>query len=120
MDIDRAIDSAETLLRQWAVRIDSVAPWRLDVLLPAKELPSAARILCGTEWGSLTGITMLEIPDSQGCCELIYDFRHQQALVCLRVRLEEITDPIPSLTPLCPCAEPFEQSFTERYGLKFV
>ncbi len=119
MDTDRAIDSAETLLRQWAIQIDEIAPWRLDVLIPAKELRPAARILCGTEWGSLASITVLELGDEGRGFELIYDFRRGHALVCLRVYLATLTDSVPSLAKICPCAMPFEQSFTQRYGITF-
>jgi Ni,Fe-hydrogenase III component G len=120
MDTERAIDSAETLLRQWAVQIEPIASWRLDVLLPTGDLTQAAQVLCGTEWGTLTGITVLEPGTDNYAFELIYDFRHGQALVCIRVRLTDETDSVPSLTHICPCAEPLEQSFTDRYGIRFV
>jgi len=119
MDTERAIESAETLLRQWAILVDDIAPWRLDVLIPASELRSAARMLCGTEWGDLTSITVLELGDEGREYELIYDFRRGPALVCLRVQLATLSDSIPSLTEICDCAQPFEASFTERYGIVF-
>jgi NADH:ubiquinone oxidoreductase subunit C len=119
MDTERAIDSAEILLRQWAVQIDAIAPWRLDVLLPADDLPAAAHIICGTEWGTLTGITALDF-DSESCqLELIYDFRRERALVCLRLRVSHRSDPVPSLTPICSSARPFEESLSERFGIRF-
>jgi NADH:ubiquinone oxidoreductase subunit C len=119
MDTERAIDSAEILLRQWAVQIDAVAPWRLDVLLPHTDLTAAAHILCGTEWGTLTSITALDL-DLEGCqLELIYDFRCERALVCLRLRLPHRNGPVPSLTPICSSARPFEESLSERFGIRF-
>jgi hypothetical protein len=119
MDTERAIDSAETLLRQWALQIEDIAPWRLDVLVPTRDLVPSARILCGTEWGHLSGITVLELGISSSHYELIYDFRRGQALVCIRVRLADISEQVPSLAAICPCAKPFEDSFAERYGLTF-
>lgn len=120
MDTERAIDSAEILLRQWAVQVDDVAPWRLDVLLPLKDLRPAARILCGTEWGQLTSITVLQLGERERQFELIYDFRQDQALVCLKVCLKSLHQSAPSLSDICPCAKPFEESFRAQYGITFV
>ncbi len=119
MATERAIDSAETLLRQWAVQVDNIAPWRLDVLIPAKHLRSVARMLCGTEWGSLSSITVLELDNNGSRYEMIYDFRHGHALVCIRLQLASLVDRVPSLGSICPCAHPFEKSFSERYGIAF-
>jgi NADH:ubiquinone oxidoreductase subunit C len=120
MDTERAIDSAEILLRRWAVRVDDVAPWRLDVLLPLEDLRPAAQILCGTEWGQLTSITVLQLAERERQLELIYDFRQDQALVCLKVRLQSLTQSVPSLSKICPCAQPFEDSFRAQYGITFA
>lgn len=119
MDTERAIESAETLLRQWAIMIDDIAPWRLDVLIPAGQLTSAAQMLCNTEWGDLSSITVLELGDQGRGYELIYDFRRGPALVCLRVHLANLSDSVPSLADVCDCARAFEDSFTERYGIIF-
>ena len=119
MDTERAIDSAEILLRQWAVQVDSIAPWRLDVLIPISDLRPAAQILCGTEWGALTSITVLEMGKKERQFELIYDFRQDQALVCIKIRLKSRSQVVPSLADICACAQPFEASFRKQYGITF-
>jgi Ni,Fe-hydrogenase III component G len=68
-------------------------------------------------YGMGTSVWQLGISSSH--YELIYDFRRGQALVCIRVRLADISEQVPSLAAICPCAKPFEDSFAERYGLTF-
>lgn len=117
--ISKNLDSAETLLRQWAVRIEISPPSRLEAMLAPEDLPDAVHILCGTEWGSLTQIRFVERGPDPGRCELVYDFRHGAAQVRLRVPVPDSGGCIPSVRHVCPRAARYESQLARHPLIRF-
>ncbi len=127
METQQALQIAETFLQPLATQVTRPAADRLDVSIPADQLPVAVEALLGAHIGYLSAITGLDWPPAPakggeaapgvGRVEALYHFCEGGAVVTLRVAVPYDAPRIPSICHLIPAATLFERELGEMLGV---
>lgn len=101
-------------------RFEQPDPERLDVYLPASQLPRATKLILDDGGWHLSAITGLDIPQSEtyeGGTELLYHFCSGPWIVTLRLNVT-YGDPVaPTVCDLIPSATLYEREAMEMFGV---
>lgn len=118
MDFETIVETTRLLLEDWAERIETFPPQRLDVYMRRSEdLVPAVAGLRVKRLGYLAGITGLD-PDAESeDLEVLYHFCPGAAILTLRIPVPKSDASIPSLCAIIPNAEPFERELSEMFGI---
>lgn len=126
MDIQTALQAAETLLQPIASQMTRPAADRLDAVITAAQLPAAVQALIGAHWGYLSAITGLDVPPpaakagepvGEGSIEALYHFAGGGAVATLRMTVPYSAASIPSICHLIPSATLYERELAEMLGV---
>ena len=127
METQQALQIAETFLQPLATQVTRPAADRLDVSVPADQLPIAVEALLQAHIGYLSAITGLDWPPAaakagepapaEGRVEALYHFCEGGAVVTLRVAVPYDAARIPSICRLIPSATLFERELGEMFGV---
>lgn len=121
MDLETIFQTARLLVEDWAERIESPAPNRLDFYMKrVDDLVPAAAGLRVKRLGYLSCITGLDPGVEAGELEVLYHFCTGPAIITLRFQVPKTNATIPSLTAIIPSAESFERELSEMFGIKIV
>ncbi len=127
MELATALKSAETLLQPWALSMKTPQEDRLDVNLPADQLPAAVAALKAEKWGYLSAITCIDHSSLGGeqadlpveaHLEVLYHFCHGAAVLSLRVDVPHSLAVVPSICEAFPVATLYERELIEMFGLR--
>jgi Ni,Fe-hydrogenase III component G len=121
MDFDTITETTRLLVEDWAERIETTAPNRLDVYMKRKEdlIPAVAGLRV-KRLGYLAGITGLDPGMESEDFEVLYHFCPGSAIINLRVRVPKTAANVPSLCAIIPSAESFERELSEMFGIIVV
>lgn len=117
MNTETALESAKTLLAQWAMETTAPEPDRLDLKIPPNHLLAAAAALHDVHWGVLAAITGLDLTATNEI-EVLYHYTSGAAIVTLRVTVPHDDAAVPSLCGIIPSAGLFERELMEMFGVK--
>ncbi len=117
MNTQSYLERAETLLSPWAAGAMRPQANRLDLDVPAGELPEAAAALAHAGWGYLAAITGLDPGVTTGALWVLYHFAEGGAVVTLRVTIPREQPAVPTIRHLAPVAGIYEQELSEVLGV---
>ncbi|HNT55700.1 MAG TPA: NADH-quinone oxidoreductase subunit C [Anaerolineaceae bacterium] len=127
MELETALQSAETLLQPLAVEIKRPEPERVDVYITLENLKPAVQTLVDAHWGYLAAITGVDKPAPavagaapDGDVEVLYTFANGGALATLRVRAPYTDAQIPTICDIIPAATLFERELIEMLGVDCI
>lgn len=114
------IETATTLLSEWAEETRQPEPGRLDVIVPREKLPDAVRALVDARWGYLAAITGLDLGPEAGLFEVLYHFCSEAAVVTLRAPVPRDDAWVPSIYAIVPSVSFYERELMEMFGIAAV
>jgi Ni,Fe-hydrogenase III component G len=118
MNIDPRIRTAQLLVEEWAEKMETLSPTRLDVYLRhSEDLVPAVTGLRVKRLGYLSAITGLDPGKEEGNLKVLYHFCTGPVVVTLYLQVSKSTPVIPSLCEIVPSAEPFERELSEMFGI---
>lgn len=119
MDLESIFQTARLLVEDWAEKIESPAPNRLDFYMKGIEdlIPAVAGLRV-KRLGYLSCITGLDPGIDSPNLEVLYHFCSGPAILTLRFRVAKKNGMVPSLTQIIPSAESFERELSEMFGLQ--
>lgn len=120
MDADTVLQTVQLLLVDWIERIDTPAPWRIDVYMKSEDLLPAVAGLRVKRLGYLVAITGLDPAVDCQELEILYHFSVGAIVITLRVRVDKQSGSVESLSEIIPSAEPFERELREMFGVNVV
>ena len=121
MDFEALVETTRLLLEDWAERIETFPPQRLDVYMRHRQdLVPAVAGLRVKRLGYLAGITGLDPSVESEDLEVLYHFCPGAATITLRILVPKSDASIPSLCAIIPSAEPFERELSEMFGINVV
>ena len=135
MDTEKALELAESLLKDFAISTNRPEENRVDFVIDRKNLkPAVNTILVNKHWGYLSAITALDnalwkvdettkektIDPSGGSLELLYHFCQAAAVATLRVSIPYDDPEVDSICDLISSVSLYEREAAELYGIEFV
>jgi len=118
MNLDPKIRTAQMLVEEWAKRMETPSPTRLEVYLRHPEdLVPAVTGLRVKRLGYLSAITGLDSGMEDETLEVLYHFCVGSVVITLHLQLPKSKPTIPSLCEIVPSAEPFERELSEMLGI---
>lgn len=118
MELETIFETARLLVEDWAEKVESPAPNRLDFSMRrVDDLVPAAAGLRVKRLGYLSCITGLDPGAESPNLEVLYHFCTGPAIITLRFLVPKSNSRIPSLTPIIPSAESFERELSEMLGV---
>lgn len=141
MDTQTQLQTAEELLKPWALASMRPDECRSDVRITAESLKPAVQALLDARWGYLAAITGLDHPGSaapkpeekqwqrlaqpaelgvlepEGVIEALYHFCNAAAILTLRVSVPYSRPNLPSICDLIPSATLYERELIEMFGV---
>jgi Ni,Fe-hydrogenase III component G len=119
MDTEEIFETARLLVEEWAEKIETPAPNRMDIYMKSKEdLIAAVAGLRVKRLGYLAGITGLDPGVECEHFEVLYHFCPGPAILNLRVQVPKNSSTIASLCAIIPSAESFERELMEMFGIQ--
>jgi Ni,Fe-hydrogenase III component G len=113
-----AVETAQTLLAQWATETATPDPKRLDVSITADNLIAAVTALREARWGYLAAITGLDKGKDKGQIEVLYQFCSGPTVLTLRVLVPRDAAVVPSVCGVIPSASFLERELMEMLGVQ--
>jgi Ni,Fe-hydrogenase III component G len=135
MDTDKALELAESLMKDFAISTNRPEENRVDFVIDRKNLkPAIKAILLDKRWGYLSAITGLDnalwkvdettnekvIDPSGGNLELLYHFCQAAAVATLRVSIPYDDPKVDSICDLISSVSLYEREAAELFGIEFV
>ena len=135
MDTEKALQLAESRLKEFAVSMNRPEENRLDVVIDRKNLiPAVSALLAEKQWGYLSAITGLDnaawkvdeatkeksLDPSGGSLELLYHFCEGAAVATLRVSLPYDDAKVDTVCDLISSVSLYEREAAELFGIEFV
>jgi Ni,Fe-hydrogenase III component G len=135
METEKALELAESLMKDFAISTNRPEVNRVDIVIDRKNLkPAVAAILVDKRWGYLSAITALDnalwkvdditkvktIDPSGGSLELLYHFCQAAAVATLRVSIPYNDPKVDSICSLISSVSLYEREAAELYGIEFV
>jgi Ni,Fe-hydrogenase III component G len=119
MVMDDIFQTTKLLVGDWAERIETPAPNRMDVYMRhADDLVAAVAGMRVKRLGYLAAITGLDPGNDSDQLEVLYHFCTGPFNITLRVQIPKDDCVVSSLCELIPSAEPFERELSEMFGVK--
>jgi Ni,Fe-hydrogenase III component G len=121
MDLETIFQTAQLLVEDWAEKIETPAPNRLDFYMKSvHDLIPAVAGLRVKRLGYLSCITGLDPGTDSSNLEVLYHFCTGPAIITLRFPVPKTNGLIPSLTQIIPSAESFERELSEMFGVEIT
>jgi NADH:ubiquinone oxidoreductase subunit C len=121
MDLETIFETARLLVEDWAEKIESPAPNRLDFYMKrVEDLVPAVAGLRVKRLGYLSCITGLDPGAESANLEVLYHFCTGPAIITLRFMVPKTNGMIASLTQIIPSAESFERELSEMFGVQIT
>lgn len=135
MDTEKALQLAESLLKEFTVSTNRPETDRLDVVIERKNLkPAVKALLLDRHWGYLSAITGLDnalykvdettkeksIDPKGGSLELLYHFCQGAAVTTLRVSIPYNDAKVDTICDLISSVSLYEREAAELFGIEFV
>lgn len=135
MDTEKALELAESRLKDLAVSMKRPEANRLDAVIERNDLKKAVQALLDEKrWGYLAAITGLDnavwktdettnekvVDPKGGSLEVLYHFCKKAAVTTLRVSLPYEDAKVDSLIDLIPSVSLYEREAAELFGIEFV
>jgi Ni,Fe-hydrogenase III component G len=118
--VDEVYETTRLLLEEWAERLETPEPNRIDVYLHrADDLVASVAGLRVKRLGYLVAITGLDPGSDSEALELLYHFCTGPIILTLRMDVPKAAAFVPSLSHIIPSAEPFEREVSEMFGITF-
>jgi len=118
MNTETALQTAGTLLADWAKNTANPEANRLDITIDPVDLTACVRALDDSKWGYLSAITGLDSGPETGIMEALYHFCHGAAITTLRVTMPRTDACVPSVCKWLPYASLYERELMEMFGVK--
>jgi Ni,Fe-hydrogenase III component G len=116
MDKEELKKRAENLLAPTGAQTSRPAETRVDAVVSADKLVTAAKALVDGKWGYLSAITGLDNPAGNGM-ELLYQFCEGPIVTTLRVAVPYEKAVVPSVCSIIPSATLYEREIIEMFGI---
>jgi Ni,Fe-hydrogenase III component G len=131
----KALELAESLLKDFAISTHRPEENRVDVVIDRKDLkPAVDAILVDKRWGYLSAITALDnalwkvdettkeksIDSNGGSLELLYHFCQAAAVATLRVSIPYNDPRVDSICSLISSVSLYEREAAELFGIEFI
>lgn len=120
-----ALQIAEQMLAEWAVRVTRPQENCLNVYLERHNFLAAVEALYRSGWGYLAAITGVDQPaaaagsaELEGAIEALYHFCRKAAVLTLRVSLPYSDPVIDTVCKLAPSATLYERELMELFGVQ--
>jgi NADH:ubiquinone oxidoreductase subunit C len=121
MDLEPIFETARLLIEEWAEKVETPAPNRLDFSMKkVQDLVPAVAGLRVKRLGYLSCITGLDLGTASPNLEVLYHFCTGPAIITLRFLVPKSDGMIPSLTQIIPSAESFERELSEMFGIEIT
>jgi NADH:ubiquinone oxidoreductase subunit C len=121
MDLEPIFETARLLIEEWAEKVETPAPNRLDFSMKkVQDLVPAVAGLRVKRLGYLSCITGLDLGAASPNLEVLYHFCTGPAIITLRFLVPKSDGMIPSLTQIIPSAESFERELSEMFGIEIT
>jgi NADH:ubiquinone oxidoreductase subunit C len=135
MDTEKALQLAESLLKEFTVSTNRPETNRLDLVIERKNLkPAVKALLLDNRWGYLSAITGLDNAKYQvdevtkekklladaGSLELLYHFCLGAAVTTLRVAVPYNDAKVDSICDLISSVSLYEREAAELFGIEFI
>lgn len=121
MEFETLVETTRLLIEDWAERIETLPPQRVDVYMRrGQDLVPAVAGLRVKRLGYLAGITGLDPGVESENLEVLYHFCPGNAVINLRIPVPKSEAALPSLSAIIPSAEPFERELSEMFGITVV
>jgi len=117
---EAALQTAVSLLEQWAETAVYPEENRLDLLVERDELVTAVSLLVDEQWvhlATITGLDHTAPPDGEPLLEALYHFCEGAAVLTLRVAVPHDDAVVPTICPLIPAATVYERELSEMLGI---
>jgi NADH:ubiquinone oxidoreductase subunit C len=121
MDLETIFQTARLLVEDWAEKVDTPAPNRLDFYM--KHIQDLIAVVAGLRvkrLGYLSCITGLDPGAESPTLEVLYHFCSGPAIITLRFMVAKTGGVIPTLTQIIPSAESFERELSEMFGIEIA
>ncbi len=119
MDLETIFLTARLLVEDWADKVETPAPNRLDFYMKRiEDLVAAVAGLRVKRLGYLSCITGLDPGAEFPTLEVLYHFCSGPAIITLRFMVAKTGGVVPTLTQIIPSAESFERELSEMFGLE--
>lgn len=134
METEKALELAESLLKEFTISTNRPEADRLDVVIERKDLKAAVKaLLLDKHWGYLSAITGLDnaawsvdettkektIDPKGGSLELLYHFCQRAAVTTLRVAVPYSDPKVDSICDLISSVTLYEREAAELFGIEF-
>ena len=135
METEKALEIAESLLKEFAVSTNRPEANRLDVAIDRTNLKPAVKALLGNKhWGYLAAITGLDnavwkvdettkertLDPKGGSLEVLYHFCKSAAVTTLRVALPYNDAKVESICDVISSVSLYEREAAELFGIEFI
>lgn len=135
METKKALELAESLLKDFAISTNRPEENRVDIVIDRKNLKEAVNAFkVNGHWGYLSAITGLDnalwkvdettkeksIDPSGGSLELLYHFCQAAAVATLRVSIPYNDAKVDSICSLISSVSMYEREAAELYGIEFI
>ncbi len=135
METEKALQLAESLLKEFTISTNCPETNRLDVVIDRKNLkPAVKTLLVDRHWGYLSAVTGLDnavykvdettrektLDPNAGSLELLYHFCQGAAVTTLRVAIPYNDAKVDSIYDLISSVSLYELEAAELFGIEFV
>ena len=121
MDLETIFQTARLLVEDWAEKVETPAPNRLDFHMNRiQDLIPAVAGLRVKRLGYLSCITGRDPGVESPTLEGLYTFCSGPAIITLRFMVAKIGGVVAPLTQIIPSAESFERELSEMFGLQIA
>lgn len=135
METEKALELAESLLKDFAISTHRPEENRVDFVIDRKNLKAAVSAFkVNGHWGYLSAITGLDnalwkvdettkersIDPSGGSLELLYHFCQAAAVATLRVSIPYNDPKVDSICSLISSVSMYEREAAELFGIEFI
>lgn len=119
MNNETALQAANTILAPFSQTFTRPDPLRLDAVVAAENLVTAAQAIMDNKWGYLVAITGVDRGPAAGTLEVLYHFggADSGATTTLRVTIPRDNAAIPSVCGPVPSASLYEREIAEMFGI---
>lgn len=117
MDIEKTLQTGESILTPWTIQAERPATNRVDIVIAVGDLVAAVQALNRAGWGYLAAITGLDLGPEAGQMEVLYQYCKGAAVLTMRVTVDRETAVVPTICGLIPSASFYERELSEMFGI---